>query len=136
MRGAQPPCGLDILDDALVAQQAGDQQEGRRLRRHGREAVVLGIDARALDPDQRLAGRDDPGLAKVVEVVPVLEQDRLAAGKAGAIQPRRHLAQDPALELAALDEGVAQPRDHGEDVRHAGEPRRAGAVDHRLCGIG
>ena len=135
---AQPKSarGLDELEDALVLEQARDQQEGRRLEPGRREPVVLDVDPGAVHPDRLVPIADDREAAEVLEIVGVLEEDAVGVAQAGAIERADQAPHEIAGEPAALDEGIAETADQGEDRGHAGEARGHGAVDHRLRGVG
>ena len=132
---AQLPRRLHVLVDALVAQQARDHQEGRRLERRRRAAVVGGVHPRAIDAEQPLAIGDDRAPPEFVEVVRILEEDAVGRAQARPIERARDLPGEPAGEFAAAGEGVAEAADHREHARHARQARRDGAVDHRFRGV-
>jgi len=123
---------LDVLDDALVADQSGDQQEARRPRCRRDVGVVVEVEAGAGDLDHSLLRRQDAEADEVGPVVAVQHEDAVADRERGFHRRREDGADQPALALGALGEGIAQALDDGEDPGHAGQAGGEAAHDHRL----
>src|SRR4029079_17334848 len=101
------PCCLDKLENALVAKQPAEEQEGRRTFRDGRWREAFEIHSRPRH-EARLLRSDHAPLNEQLAIVSVLKEDDGRAPKADLVEPA-----DDLLDRSAADEGRPEAADVG-----------------------